>query len=411
METTCINHNLINKYTLRSKDKPLVSFSLYADKLVHNGKDILSYSIEITHNYNENEELLPKNLPVAFTAAQLLAWINKRKAPKNRQFVDKLMLSIEDDANPLKYVDICHALSLNDAYWITNDLVEEHWQDYNLYHHPMDKVLAYVAFTGFTTKITGLRTTAELTSSGMLKKCWSNRADGIYLVKGDDFIIRQDGRSQATLEYYASQVAKVMEFAHIDYDLEEFHHKNGEREVVCTCKLFTSENVGFVDGYTFLKQKGFDVDNAILEDPLTQLKIAGLVASEQYEDMMLFDSIIANQDRHLGNWGVLVDDNTGEFLKVAPIFDNGFSLFYGASVADLQRAYHDEYKESLRCKYLSLDDQARLFVNKRHLPALRRLLTFHFERHPKFNISEETLQLMEAFIRERAQKTLALYKG
>ena len=126
---------------------------------------------------------------------------------------------------------------------------------------------------------------------------------------------------------------------------------------------------------------------------------------------MLFDSIIANQDRHLGNWGVLVDNNTGEFLKVAPIFDNGFSLFYGASVADLQRAYHDEYKESLRCKYLSLDDQARLFVNKRHLPALRRLLTFHFECHPKFNISEGTLQLMEAFIRERAQKTLALYKG
>ena len=102
METTCVNHNLVNKYTLRCKDKPLVSFSLYADKLVHNGKDILSYSIEITHNYNENEELLPKNLPAAFTAAQLLAWISKRKAPKNRQFVDKLMLSIEDDANPLK---------------------------------------------------------------------------------------------------------------------------------------------------------------------------------------------------------------------------------------------------------------------------------------------------------------------
>ena len=409
METTCVNHNLVNKYTLRCKDKPLVSFSLYADKLVHNGKDILSYSIEITHNYNENKELLPKNLPAAFTAAQLLAWINKRKAPKNRQFVDKLMLSIEDDANPLKYVDICHALSLNDAYWITNDLVEEHWQDYNLYQHPMDKVLAYVAFTGFTTKISGLRTTAELTSSGMLKKCWSNRADGIYLVKGDDFIIRQDGRSQATLEYYAAQVAKAMGFAHIDYNLEEFHHQNGEREVVSTCKLFTSENVGFVDGYTFLRQKGFDVDNAILEDPLNQLKISGLVASEQYEDMMLFDSIIANQDRHLGNWGVLVDNDTGEFLKVAPIFDNGFSLFYGASNADLQQAYHEEYKKSLRCKYLSLDDQAHLFVNKRHLPSLRKLLTFRFERHPKYNIAEETLQLMEAFIRERAKITLAMY--
>ena len=139
------------------------------------------------------------------------------------------------------------------------------------------------------------------------------------------------------------------------------------------------------------------------------MKIVGLVASEQYEDMMLFDSIIANQDRHLGNWGVLIDNDTGEFLKVAPIFDNGFSLFYGASNADLQQAYHEEYKKSLRCKYLSLVDQAQLFVNKRHLPSLRKLLKFRFERHPKYNIAEETLQLMEAFIRERAQKTLAMY--
>ena len=126
--------------------------------------------------------------------------------------------------------------------------------------------------------------------------------------------------------------------------------------------------------------------------------------------MMLFDSIIANQDRHLGNWGVLVDNDTGEFLKVAPIFDNGFSLFYGASNADLQSSHHADYKNSLRCKYLSLDDQARLFVGKRHLPSLRKLLEFRFERHPKYNIAEETLQLMEAFVRERAQKTLVLYK-
>ena len=106
---------------------------------------------------------------------------------------------------------------------------------------------------------------------------------------------------------------------------------------------------------------------------------------------------------------VLIDNDTGEFLKVAPIFDNGFSLFYGASNADLQQAYHEEYKKSLRCKYLSLDDQAHLFVNKRHLPSLRKLLKFRFKRHPKYNIAEETLQLMEALIRERAKKTLAMY--
>lgn len=401
---------LLNKYTLRSKDTPLVDFALYTDIIVLNGKEVVSYRLEIEHSYIENIALLPKNLPSDFSNTQLLTWINKRKAPKNRQFVEKIMTAIEDNANPLKYVDISHALSLNDTYWITNELADERWRDFNLYQHPMDKVLAYVAFTGFTTKISGLRTTAELTSSGMLKKCWSNRADGVYLLKGDDFIIREDKRSQATLEYYAAQVAEVMGFKHIAYDLEEFHHKNGHREIICTCKLFTSENVGFVDGYTFLRKQGFDLNNAILDDPLTQMRIANIISSFQYEDMMLFDSIIANQDRHLGNWGVLVDNNTGEFLEVAPIFDNGFSLFYGASAADLQPKYHDLYKQSLRCKYLSLDEQARLFVQKRHLPMLRKLITFKFKKHHQYNIADATLKMMEQFIRERAQRTLELYR-
>lgn len=126
---------------------------------------------------------------------------------------------------------------------------------------------------------------------------------------------------------------------------------------------------------------------------------------------MLFDSLIANQDRHLGNWGMLVDNNNGKILGVAPIFDNGFSLFYGASAADLQPANLEAYKQRLRCKYLSLDEQARLFVDKRHVPALRRLTNFSFTRHPRFNIAEATLKLMEQFVRQRAQKTLEIYRG
>ena len=404
------NKKLLNKYTLRSKDKPLVDFTLCIESQLFRGRTFDTYSVEIEHKYLENKALMPKNLPADFSDRQLLAWINKRKTPKNRQFVEKIMTAIEDNANPLKYVDISHALSLNDTYWITNKLTDEKWCDFNLYQHPMDKVLAYVAFTGYSTKISGLRTTAELTSSGMLKKCWSNRDDGVYLLKGDDFIKREDGRSQATLEYYAAQVAEALGFRHIDYDLEEFHHNNGEREIVCTCKLFTSENVGFVDAYTFLQQKGLDLGSVLLEDSLTQLRIAAAVNSPQYEDMMLFDSLIANQDRHLGNWGMLVDNNSGELIDVAPIFDNGFSLFYGASAADLQPAYFAAYEKTLRCKYLTLDEQARLFVAKRHLPALRRLTNFCFKRHSSFNIAEATLKLMEQFVRQRAQKTLAIYR-
>ena len=44
--------------------------------------------------------------------------------------------------------------------------------------------------------------------------------------------------------------------------------------------------------------------------------------------MIVFDYIIANEDRHFGNFGLLRDPDTLEWTGAAPIFDNGTSLWY-----------------------------------------------------------------------------------
>ncbi len=41
------------------------------------------------------------------------------------------------------------------------------------------------------------------------------------------------------------------------------------------------------------------------------------------ENMYILDFLILNEDRHLGNFGIIRDVNTLEWLDVAPIFDNG----------------------------------------------------------------------------------------
>lgn len=395
-------------YTLRSKDKPLINFSLKRELEEEFGVKQYKYQVEIIDVIEENKSILPYPLRHQLDNKHLLNWINQRKAPKNRQFVNQIMSAIEDSRNPLKYVDISHALSLNDAYWITNDAFSAKWQDFNLYDHPFDEVLAYVAFTGYTEKIQGVVTSPELTSSGMLKKCWSNRKDGIYLLKGDDFIPRPDKRNQATMEFYAAQVAEKMGFEHISYDLEEFHHRNGDKEIVCKCKLFTSENVGFINAYEYFLAKGFDAQDANLEDLSSQAKMASLYGETAYQDMMVFDSLICNQDRHLGNFGYLVNNNTGEFIRPAPIFDNGFSLLAGASQNGMDNL--DDYINSINGKYLSFDMQARLFVTPRHIPALRSLLNFKFEKHPLYNVSDEAVEALSKMIQLRAKRILSIYQ-
>lgn len=399
---------LLASYVLKLKDIPLVEFSLYVvyeeifDTVVEN------YSIKINNVHQENKHLLPKKLSSNLTEEELLKWINRRKAPKNRQFVEKILSAIDDSDNPMKYVDVSHALSLNDAYWITNDIMEYKWDELNLYSHPFDEALSYVAFTGYSQKVSGLLSSPEITSSGMLKKCWSNREDGIYLLKGDDVFQSNDGRSQATHEFYAAQVAEAFGIEHIDYGLEEFHHRNGNKEIVCICKLFTSENEGFVDASIVAGGKGVDVHNLDLSSLSVQKQFSDWFG-EFYADMMVFDSLIINRDRHLGNFGMIVDNNTGEYLRPAPLFDNGCSMLLGASKFDLKEGYTD-YVASLYCKYMDCDKQARLFVQERHISRLRKLLDFQFVKHPKYNISDETLKVMSKFIQERARKIIALYQ-
>jgi hypothetical protein len=52
------------------------------------------------------------------------------------------------------------------------------------------------------------------------------------------------------------------------------------------------------------------------------------------DEMIAIDYLIGNTDRHTGNFGIIRDADTLQWLKIAPIFDSGNSLFYNERDAD-----------------------------------------------------------------------------
>ena len=50
--------------------------------------------------------------------------------------------------------------------------------------------------------------------------------------------------------------------------------------------------------------------------------------------MLVFDAVILHEDRHFGNFGLLVDSHTNKIIAPAPIFDNGLSLLCYAMDSD-----------------------------------------------------------------------------
>ena len=76
---------------------------------------------------------------------------------------------------------------------------------------------------------------------------------------------------------------------------------------------------------------GHEVEAAhdTLHDALSReqkkLLLRYLTAEDSFREMVVMDAVMANVDRHSGNYGFLVDNATGEIEGMAPLFDHNMA--------------------------------------------------------------------------------------
>ena len=97
------------------------------------------------------------------------------------------------------------------------------------------------------------------------------------------------------------------------------------------------------------------------EETLTSLE----GVKERFWDMFIIEAFIGNNDRNNGNWGVILDQRTGEF-NISPVYDNGNAFFNKRSIAQMEKrldnieAMEEDAYKTLRCayKYKGLDNES-----------------------------------------------------
>ena len=92
----------------------------------------------------------------------------------------------------------------------------------------------------------------------------------------------------------------------------------------------------------------------------------------------------------------------------APLFDHGNSLFNFVGQDDLEsEAALDAYAATLEpCVYDDFIGTAKAVLTEKHREGLRHLLTFRFKKHPRYNLPEKRLRLIEKEIQKRARALL-----
>ena len=380
-------NNKADKYSLRLYDEELIRFSLSKDEIGFLHADVLS----VNEKYRA---LFP--LDLTLTSDGVVEWLNHRVIPKNRAFVEEILANYGlelDDTQGI--IDVCKGLSLNDSYWIVPDGFSGKFADYNLYENRFSEILSLVAYTGNAGEKDVLSTSPELTTGGMLRKAWRHiDGDGIYLYKGGTSGFSNTGNEPYS-EYYAYQIAQKMNLNAVLYDLEQW-----KGILASKCKLFTDINTAYVP-------IGRIVTHGGIRACLDYYASLGQEALQQLKDMIVFDSVIYNTDRHFGNFGVLRDNHTGKILGPAPIFDNGLSLFCYATPEKLSDL--DNYAKTLSNPYnISYNRLCRGLMEKRQRDKLRALIGFSFQRHPSLNLPEERLKAIERKVQNRVAELLSL---
>lgn len=374
-------------FELRQYNKTLLTFDFIEQKLEGQASKILF----ISERYRS---LLPLGMKV--TDDGLLSWLKGRVVPKNREFVHQILSRYGLDQNDtMGIIKLCKGLSLNDSYWVVEQGFDGKFSAYNLYENSFARALALIAYTGYgTSTAKGFSSSPEFTTNGMLRKCWRRLNKKIYLYKGGTTGAANAGKEPYS-EFYAAQIAERMGLNHIPYGLAKW------KDTLCsTCELFTNIDTSYVPIYKF-------VEKATVTEIAAFLKGLGDKYYDEFVDMLIFDALIFNTDRHGGNFGLLVDNKTNQPIALAPIFDNGLSLFNYAMDDELEDV--EKYSKTRGSAFgVAHIEIAKEFITSRQKAQLRKMINFKFAKHTRYNLPAKRLKVIEEFLQRRVQELLSL---
>ena len=309
-----------NSYLLMNQDDVLLEFQITENGL---GQEIIE------------KKSFSEKRPIGFT--DIATWIENRNYAKHKQHFKKWIAEWGID-NTEGFLNVTHALGINDTLWVKAKGSNHDWDSVNLYTNPFTDIAQK---TAFETGLYGLQLSSteiispEFTSDGTCPKCWKKEENGIFLYKAG-FKGAANCGLEPYSEYISSMIAKeILQEDSIPYDLVIF------KDRLCSkCKLFTNEQYGYVPFYKLIDANRRYTLNDVL-------KICSEMGYErECRKMILIDSIVFNQDRHLGNFGFLVDNHTFRIVGFAPLFDYNLSMLCNAMMDDLRDfpKYEREYQ-------------------------------------------------------------------
>ena len=239
-----------------------------------------------------------------------------------------------------------------------------------------------ILFSGVKTSLKLNLNTLDMTCNGNYEKRWKIIDGDRYLLKAGSKIYNQEPFNELIATKLYERLLNKNEYVEysVVYDNER---------AISKCKNFITKDTELVPAWKINDFFEFINDENKYTHYLNCLNKLGIKDAETLiNKMIVCDFIIANKDRHFNNFGVIRDVNTLEFVGVAPIFDNGCSLWYDENdmyVGEffLTKPFDDYEKTQIRlvkkldwfdvCKLENFTDEVKNILSKNKLISKERI--------------------------------------
>ena len=270
-------------------------------------------------------------------------WIG-RSIPASRQGVREALETLGMNSTQL-LIDKCMGLSLSDQYWVRPQNTAVQWGDINFFENPFSKDVGDILFGATPHQEAISLMSPDNTSDGWLKKKWTMLNGKRYLVKGGSNPFQQEPLN----EVLASEIMQRLHIPHVSYTVTW-----EQEQPFSLCENFLTAQTELVSAWHIMQS--FKRPNHVsvyqqFVDCCEKLGITGV--EESLAQMMAVDFLIANEDRHMNNFGAVRNAETLEWIGIAPIYDSGTSLWFDAPNArigatDKSKPFRDAHREQIK---------------------------------------------------------------
>ena len=307
----------MQKFTLMNKNKKVFDFVYDEDE-----HSIISFE----RNYPKNEDYAPFGLIKndEIDKQEFNKWWKNRQIPASRKGLKEVLYNSNVyDKDNFDLLDAkAYCLSLSDQYWVKGVDEDISWESINFFDNEFSEDIGKILFNGGKTPLNLNLNTPDMTSNGNYEKRWKIIDEERYLLKAGSKIYNQEPFNELIATKLYERILNKDEYV-------EYSVIFNDDKAISKCKNFITKDTELVPAWKI--NEYYSVLNG--ENKYTHyircLNNLGIRNAETLIDKMIVcDYIIANKDRHFNNFGVIRDVNTLKFTCVAPIFDNGCSLWY-----------------------------------------------------------------------------------